>query len=275
MATVTGYPYSSTPPRIEVLVQGATSARLTVRRLADGQAPAVVRGAINLVVTNPLAVVDYEAPLGVPVQYQVEEFSALGASLGFSTSAPVTLDVEGTFLHQPLYPERCVRVLHLDASLIEHQVSFAGDHARPGLRKLGVWFGRGRGGTRATLEFATETQTDHDILISMFGVGDEQVPPVLCLRTTDPVRLPMPFYLLAAEPGYKGFDWHHDGQTTIWRWSVEQTTPPAPSIVVPGYTYEDLEAYYAAMAGTYSTLAADHSTYSDVERRYDLTGYAG
>lgn len=267
--TVTAFPYSG-PPRVEVFVQGSTAARVNVYRLSGNGQPVLVRGAIRLAVTDPLAVVDNEAPPGVPVVYSVQELDALGQPTANITSSAVTIAESGTWLSQPLYPERWVKIDQLEGSFASQAFTNEGEHVRPGDREAGLWLGTGKTGVRGTLAFSTDTLADQYTVQSMFGNPGERVPPILCLRSTLPQRLASPLYILVQEPSLQAGDWHAGGELTTWSWGVEQTSMPSPAIVVPGYTYQDLEAAYAS--SSYTQLQADHQTYSDIERRYDLGG---
>lgn len=267
MATaITGIPYLD-PPRVEVLVQGSTATRINVYRLADGASPVLVRGAIRLVVTDPLAVVDHEAPVGVPVVYSVQELDTLGQPTANVASAPVTVQGAGTWLSQPLYPERVVRIDQLDGSLLDHLIEAYGENIRVAGRDLGVWMGSGRGGTKGTLSFAVQAEGDRRTVAAMFGARGEQLPPVLCLRSTLEQRLPQPFYFAVPAFAQRGMDWQAQGVTTIFDWAVEETSMPSPAIVVPEYTYQDLEA---AWSGVITTNLLSNPSFGT-----NATGWAG
>ncbi|MET9126902.1 hypothetical protein [Streptomyces sp. NPDC004528] len=99
------------------LTTGGPTWKWTLTRIAPGQAPQPVRGwtgdLTSQTTTGDVAVVtDYEAPLGVPLQWRVATQNPSGAGLFTYTSDPITLDAETTdvWLKDPGLPARSVKV---------------------------------------------------------------------------------------------------------------------------------------------------------------------
>lgn len=98
-------------PRVGVTITGLTVgvSVVTVWRTADGERNPV-RGARRAVMNDAAFVVDWDAPLGRPVTYEVEVISGpAGASR--TTSEPVSVDSVTGWIMDPLIPQTAVPVV--------------------------------------------------------------------------------------------------------------------------------------------------------------------
>ncbi|MGW7350939.1 hypothetical protein [Streptomyces sp. NPDC054784] len=104
---------------VELVLRELSTARvMTLYRVAPDGARSLVRGADGLIdqqviVSDAYTVVDYEAPLGVPVTYQIEfRNPATGAITGTRSSDMLTLAVgrNDVWLTDPIEPQRNLRL---------------------------------------------------------------------------------------------------------------------------------------------------------------------
>jgi len=98
-------------PRVGVTVTGlgtSSASVVSVWRVADGERNPV-RGARRAVMTDSSYVVDFDAPLGRPITYEVEVISGpSGASR--VTSSAVTVSSDTGWITDPLIPQSAVQV---------------------------------------------------------------------------------------------------------------------------------------------------------------------
>jgi hypothetical protein len=270
-AAVSGV-FTDANPCPRVLVQFselvAGTVRVTVRRTAAGRT-FDVRGGINLYAVGGVSILDLEAPFGIPVSYQAEQFDTNGLSLGFTTAQTVQLDVTDTWVTQPLSPVLAVSPLvFLNSAATQSRPS-------PGATVWteGATVGRFIGGQRTglqqtTLTFRMRTSADADEFDSMFGGYTTDFPSVLCIRT--PPKVPLPPVLFAACPAPQRVQ-YGVGALITYDLTVDEVAPPAPGLVIPILRRKDIDAAYAtraARAAAYTTRLARDSDYS-------LAGLAG
>ncbi|MGW2010841.1 hypothetical protein [Streptomyces nigrescens] len=151
---------------------------LTVYRIGQDGARTLVRGSSGLldkaVIGGDLMVIeDYEAPLGVPVTYAVEIYTAAGVLSNTRSAGPVTIDAgdpNEAWLKDPGQPQRNLKVL----------VERAPDWSRPiqqssyqvkGRRNAVVLSGR-RGGLEGDLSVWTRSDDERAALHWLLDTGD-------------------------------------------------------------------------------------------------------
>ncbi|MEU1200119.1 hypothetical protein ABZ446_28390 [Streptomyces sp. NPDC005813] len=168
------------------LTSGGPTWKWTLERILPGQTPQPVRGWTSdlksQTITGDIAVAtDYEAPLGVPVQWRasIRPTSGLGA-LSY-TSDPITLDAETTevWLKDPGLPQRSVRVTVATPMPTWQYASRRGVSAVHG-RALPVVISSTRGGRTGDLTVVTETDADKAALSWVLSSGNTlllQWPP--------------------------------------------------------------------------------------------------
>lgn len=272
--TVTATPYldAAPSPRIEVLVQDAPPGLLTIRRQSDGRTY-VVRGGVSVASVGGFAVIDFEAPFGVPIAYQAEMF-VNGVSVGFSPPAATSLESTDMWVHQPLDPSLAVKV-DMDAEAgreVQRPSNGRVEYTEAG--SVGRWIGNGRrqGLRDVELELKVDSLADADEIQAMFGTYEVDQIPVLCIRTP-PGYLRIPRTLFLASPGGKEIDLNYRlGGTTI-RIPLrgDEVAPPAPGLVKAFLRYEDTDQFF----GTYSAIDTAYGTYLARDRDYTKAGYAG
>jgi hypothetical protein len=275
--TVTDLLDEAPAPRTSVLFSSLhpdTESLRAIHRLGGGR-DFRVRDSINIAVSDQAQRLDHEAPFGIPLTYRAEMLNGAGDSLGFTdASAPVTLDVEDTWVHNPLDPTTAVKVGVLDRSDHEWRRPVPGEKFYPEGRRVAVVVsGARRGVQNVTLSVMVETLDDADRFANLVGDYNSVTTPVLCFRLGAGIkmRLPRPLFTDVLDLKERSIDLHIAGGTrTEFVTTGDEAAPPTPALVIPLLTRADLNAYYA----TRSALNADNLTRLGVNTRYDLAGTA-
>jgi hypothetical protein len=168
------------------LTAGGPTYKWALHRIVSGMNPQPVRGwtgdLTSQTITGDIAVAtDYEAPLGVPVQWRVVLTDTAGVVRMSYLSDPVTLDAEITdvWLKDPGLPQRSVQVT------VATPMPTWTTPARQGVnqvrgRRLPVVISDVRGGKTGDLTVVTETTADREALDWVLASGSPlllQWPP--------------------------------------------------------------------------------------------------
>lgn len=271
MAGPTLTPNMDGNPWVEVFPESVPAGTATLRmyRYSENRTW-LVRGGVD--VAPGVAMQDFEVPFRTPATYRAECFNSAGTSLGFTESSTIELDIEGTWVHQPLQPLLATRVnLRLDSNsgLIRE---VPGESAYPEGAVVGRWIGARRRGLRGVnIALRTTTLEAANTLQAMVGAYDEtEQLGVLCLRTSSAIRWPRTFFFAVPELVEQAITVHVSGERIHFDAVADEVEPPFPGLVMPLLTYDDLDAYY----GTYSAQDAAYATYTDRDRDYSLAGFA-
>lgn len=238
-------------------------------RFSDGR-KWLVRGGVDVIPGS--AVLDWEAPFGVPSQYRLEVFDG-AAQLGFTDVSQVTLDVSDVWVHNPLVPTGGISLGEfalLGGSFSRNTRPTVGDVVWGEGDVTGTWVGsRRRGLTGAPIGFAVESIADADALQAMLGTYETQQLGVLCIRTPPPVRIPRTLFAAVQDPEEQSIniDWG-GGERSNFHFTATEVRPPHPGITTPLLTYTDMSAAFSL----YSALSADIPTYSLSARSYEYAG---
>lgn len=229
---------------------------LTLYREAGGQR-SLVRGPTGLVAgdtvaSDVLVYEDYEAPLGVPVRYRAEEFSASSTVPDTRTSGLVTLDPGDTnevWLKDPGNPHRNLRVMVQRAPDWERPIEQA-SHRVAG-RRNPVVLSAVRGGLQGDLQIWTRDDDERAALHWLLDSGS--------------------VLLWQAAPGY-GVD---DLYVTVGSVTEARVTSYAPE-PWRAWTLPLAEADMPVTVGVGSTagrswqdVLSGYDTWADVESAYD------
>lgn len=255
---------------IDDLVPEAVS--VTVYRLAGGR-ESRVRGAVLAPTAGAFTRVDFEVPFNVQATYRAELFDAFGGSLGFTDSASITLDVEDTWMHNPLNPSGSVKVTLLDSAARTFSRPVPGEVSYPRGRRVGVVLSEPRRGlTGAVFDVFAETYAKADAVQALIGTYAASTVPVICVRTgkKNPVRAAMPLFLGVLDIPEEDVSVRFGGEETVQRIEGDEVDPPIPGLFVPLLTAADINISFPSAA----VLNSDHLTAADVNRRYDLAGAA-
>lgn len=257
-------------PRIDVELPDvpADAETVTLYRYADGQR-VPVRGALRMPAASAIAV-DYEAPIGVPVQYLAEAQDAAGTpSLLGPMSDPVTLAADGLWLSDPLAPGRVVNVALGRADIAALAESFAElTYATTAstVAVLGSGLPWGAGGIRQAasgiaLELLTESPAHSaqlaDLLTRAFPLLIRTpavlsfLPGAIYVAVSDIVQRPV-------RRAAGGLDFSR----SRWSLTVDRVQPPSAAVVVSVRTWDDLPDE----APTWGELATLYPTWNDLAR---------
>jgi len=261
-------------PRVEVLFTSfvALTAFVDVYRLAEGR-EYKVRSAVKAATAGALTRIDFEVPFGIPVTYRAEMFDAAGVSLGFTDTTSVLLDVDETWVHNPLNPAGAVRVTMADSAADSLSRPVSGALFHPEGRRVGVVIGGAKQGLRGVnLDCYTLTDADTDSFAALTGTYNSTTVPVLCFRipATMKMRIPRPLFAAVLDPTEVAFDLRMGGSAVMWQSTGDEVSPPTPALVVPLLTNADINANFA----TNAALNAAHLNNLAINRRYDLAGSA-
>ncbi|TAJ46364.1 MAG: hypothetical protein EPO52_17680 [Herbiconiux sp.] len=276
--TLTVFTDYNPSPRVLVTFPtvAATTATIDVSKVVEGRS-FPVRGGIGLYAVGGAYVMDSEPALGVPNTYRAEMFTAAGVSLGFTDAAVATItltdvlrDTSEMVISQPLKPSLAIRASMGGDTAGQVVRSIPAEVVFPEGATVGVGIGgQLRGIVDMPLEVVCETTADADELISMFGGYTSSFPPVLCIRTGAPVRLPRLLFASCSEIV----------ETTIYaadvrvrfQLKVTEVAPPAPGLVLPSLRRMDIDAAFATRAARAAAYASRLARDTD----YTKAGLAG
>jgi hypothetical protein len=262
---------ASPAPRIIVTVDDLPPAitTLTMFRLADGRT-FKVRGAVSVPVAGGFAVPDVEAPFQVAAGYRVQMFAS-GVDQGYSVTVSTTLTVTDCWVHNTLDPTGAVMIDITDASGKSLNRPIDGEVFYPEGRSLGVLIsGRRRGLQGVDMFFSTLDATVATKFEAMLGgyTDDDQMIPILCVRTPPYLDIPRTFYAGMLSPRKLPINVHMGGTLRNWAASADELAPPAPGLVVALLSRDDIDFFYA----TRNAIDAAYSSRLALDRDYTKAG---
>lgn len=259
-ATVTAYPAGVPVPHVELVVAtGYTAPYFTLYRLRTGMEPAVVRGGSQRsLAAGAVLVVDYEAPFGEAVSYQIDYHDADGGVLGVDTTASATLDVAEAWLQDPVNPTAGFQVRRgagfaaTQESTLE--ASFVAVLGSPALAMLADQRRLGP----LNLPMLTLTEAERAAMRSLLGGATS-----LLLRTPPAWGL-VDTALYVAIPGVTEERWADDPTkpSRVWPLTGTPVAPPAAELAVGAVTWADVIDAYS----TWADLKLGEPTWLDVQR---------
>ncbi|KAB1639870.1 hypothetical protein [Pseudoclavibacter terrae] len=262
-------------PRVDVIFPSlpAGAHTLTVVREAPRQTMQV-RGAVRKRVSRLASALDFEVPFDVECSYYAIVYNDRDVEIARTGSSSITVGSESpdhARIHNPLDPSTSVLVRFEASAVATRSRHFDGEVLRPQGRRLGVVVSSGRSGYRGlALDVIAETMEQSEKIDDLFGTGRSRLP-VLCVRVPKShYRMRFPPTLMVAVLNPDAVPILTD-DAEIWRLTGDEVTPPAPAVVVPILTRDDLDAAYA----TRDAMDADNVTRFAASRRYDLAGGAG
>lgn len=257
-------------PRVEVTISDVTPTDnvINVWRTADGKRQAV-RGARKWTVNGSNFVVDYEAPLGRSVAYDVEVTSGLNYGAGI-TQQSTTVTSATWWIQDPLVPSSAIAVdvskqdsskPYLTAAAVKSLEYAAGVNIIPVLGSTqpvalmgqrlaasGVDFSMFTNTATVTTQLRNLLQQTPLLLVRSNGVRNNGVPGLAYYAAAKPVEHPVTV----------GFG----GTLTNWALSGDLVAAPTMNVLVPVWTYGNVAALWATYQQAQTALAA--KTYLDV-----------
>lgn len=264
-------PNTDANPWVEVFFDpadlNADTASLRIYRLSEDRTW-LVRGGVDI--APGVAALDFETPFQIESSYRAEQFDAFGVSLGYTELSTITLDVTGTWVHQPLQPLLAAQVRILSGSASSLARPTPGDLVYTQGAAVGRRIGpRRRGLTEVPVSLLAETLDAADTLQAMLGSYVTQQVPVLCIRTSAGIRWPRTFFASTDELEEIERNVRIGGELVQFDAAMDEVAPPFPGLVVPLLSYDDLDAF-----GNYTAQDSGWATYTDRDRAYELAGLA-
>lgn len=223
----------------------------------------IVRGGYRIPAASVLVLDDFLVPLNRPVTYRVHLLGAGGVPIRTEDHTAPPVVFHGTVVQHIIDPYRSARVRYLAGSENGLEWQHDGDLVRPGNARLPVWIGAGRWPLQGVpLGFGTETADQEAAMRRVLGLapGDQDVLPVVAMRTSHPTRLEQPFIAAVRSPRVVGLDWLAGGWLTHWRVTADEVRPPGAALVRPSLTWADVAAVYS----TWTAVASTYSTWTDL-----------
>ena len=276
MVSITATPFTnaSPVPRVQIVISDLPTGSVTLLRTAEGRTMAV-RGGVRVPTTGGVvAVMDFECPFRTDTVYKGEMFSPLGVSLGFTPTVTTMLRVYDYWIQQPLDPSLSVR-LDLDISTADKLSRKArGEVVYAQNAMLGRYIGgTNRGLQGVSIATATQNATDTAMMRSIFGTYDRPQLPVVLVRSPPGIlNIPRVLFLAVPDPLEIDFTVRLGGEVTDWLLEGDEVIPPAPGLIVPVLTWDDLAAAYPE---GWSSLPAVYADWIEASTDYTIAGAAG
>ena len=241
---------------------------LRIYRFSEGRTW-LVRGGVDI--APGVAAIDFEVPFGVPSSYRAEMFNSSGVSLGFTDISETTVNVEGTWVHQPLQPTLAIQMTNLSGSAETLTRPTPGEVVYVEGAPVGRHIGSRRHGLQSVpVVLLAETLTAANAFQAMLGTYEVQQIPVLCIRTSEDIRWPRTFFASTGELFERELTVHAGGELVQFEGDFDEVAPPFPGLVKPLLTYDDIDAAFA----TYDAADAAFATYTERDRAYEYAGLA-
>jgi len=244
-----------------------TCTRLRLYRYSEDRVW-LVRGGVD--VAPGVAAIDFEVPFQTLATYRAEQFNSSGVSLGFTDTSSITLDVSGTWVHQPLQPLLAAQVELNSTSAPEITRPTPADRIYTEGSFVARHIGRGRQGLVGVSVSFAAFGDQADAFQTILGTYVTRQVAVLCIRTSDPVRWPRTFFASSDALTEQDVSVRFGGDWVDFTGKLDEVAPPFSGLVVPLLTYGDLDAAYA----TYALRDAAYATYTEQDRDYSLAGLA-
>jgi hypothetical protein len=257
-------------PRVEVTITDVTPTDnvVNVWRTADGKRQAV-RGARRWTVNGSNFVVDYETPLGRPVDYDLEIVSGVNYGAGVTTQT-VSVASDTWWIQDPLVPSSAIalNVSRQDSSLpyltaaavksLEYasgvtivpilgspeQVALMGQRTIAG----NVDFSMFTNTATVTTQLRNLLQQTPLLLVRSNGVRNDGIPGLAYYAAAKPVEHPVTVAF--------------GGTLTNWQLTGDLVAAPTMNVLVPVWTYGTVTALWATYQAAQTVLAS--KTYLDV-----------
>lgn len=270
-------------PRVEITVTGLDPvgpSRVTVWRSTVGGKRRAVRGWKNRLVFGSDIEIDYEAPLGREIRYDLQVIS--GAVTPLRVTATCTLAATEGLIQDPLVPSSNVPLVDFSGSGIPTPTL-----APSAFRKLTYDMGSSQErvlGSDTPVGFAGQRMVAAGVDFSTLTDSAEQgtalrnllmtAYPILVRPLPEWGDLPDLLYLDVPQPTEEPLNAHTGGTLTRWTLAGDQVTPPSLSVVVPLWTYDQVQDLFAAYTYAYreSLAVGINATYMDDQRDPTLGG---
>ena len=253
-------------PRVGVTITGlgVGDSVVSVWRSADGERNPV-RGARRVTLVDSAYLVDYDAPLGRPVSYEVEVISGPSGA-DRVTSSSVTVGTDSAWIMDPLVPQSAVPITRRLTSTGEPTFAVEAmnklDYAMNsqvfnilGSDKPMALFGQRAAATGVDLSMITDAAEQNTRLRSLFASSG-----VLLVRLPASWAdfVPGAWFALVASVSERPAGASNGGSVTVWNMSADTVAAPTLRVLTATFTYGDVALLFAtyqqkqdAATGTY------------------------
>jgi len=253
-------------PRVGVTITGlgVGDSVVSVWRSADGERNPV-RGARRVTLVDSAYLVDYDAPLGRPVSYEVEVISGPSGA-DRVTSSSVTVGTDSAWIMDPLVPQSAVPITRRLTSTGEPTFAVEAmnklDYAMNsqvfnilGSDKPMALFGQRAAATGVDLSMITDAAEQNTRLRSLFASSG-----VLLVRLPASWAdfVPGAWFALVASVSERPAGASNGGSVTVWNLSADTVAAPTLRVLTATFTYGDVALLFAtyqqkqdAATGTY------------------------
>jgi len=240
-------------PRVGVTVTGlgtASASVVSVWRVADGERNPV-RGARRTTMTDSSYVVDFDAPLGRPITYEVEVISGpSGASR--VTSSSVTVNSLTGWLMDPLIPQSAVAIAEpqdangrpIFAAAAMSSLEYKSDVAVYqilGSDKPMALFGQRMAAAGVDLSMITDAAEENARLRNLFMSTANLLVRLPAAWT---VSLPGSCFAAVAGVSEKPVEHGAEGALTVWQLTGDTVAAPTIKVLTATFTYGDVELLF-------------------------------
>jgi len=243
-------------PRVELVVSavdGGVSTVTVLQLSSEGQV--VVRNGRRISAAGGAFLVDYEVPLGVPVEYRLEQFNGAGTSLGFTSpvSTQVDIPIGMVVIQDPLAPANAV-MLRAERSFAETTGFKRSLQLYPSGNDTIALMGERGLLDSVNLSVIAEADDDQTTLDAILAEG------TLLVRTMPPMPVPRALHVVIDSPRRVPFDAHWGGQVSVYQLEGSQVSMLPLDIIVPVVTWQRVIDAYP----TWTALMAAHATWLDL-----------
>jgi hypothetical protein len=252
---------------ITITALGAADSVVSVWRVVGGDRNPV-RGARRAVMNDSAYVIDYDAPLGRPIRYEVEIISG-PSGVGRFSSAPVTVESDSAWIMDPLIPQSAVPirrrmsapgepVFQVEAmSSFEYQAKISMFDVMGSDRPMAL-VGQRAAANGINLSLMTDMAEQNTRLRNLFRQAAQllvRVPP----SVTDAIEGSC---FVAVATVVENSQKAHTGRD-LTKWTVQGDTVAAPAIKVLTalFTYGDINILYSTYQQKQTIMAG--KTYLD------------
>lgn len=249
MPTITAEALVDAPcPRVGLTVEGLGlgGSFLSVWRTADGERNPV-RGARRVSIVDAGYLVDYDAPLGRPITYELEVISGPdGASR--TSSDPVTVETDTAWLMDPLVPQTAVPITYrylptgeptFSASAMA-QLDYAADtqvFSIMGSPKPMALFGQRMEAAGVDFSLITDAATENTRLRKLLKSTASLLVRVPASWTD---ALPGSCFALMAKVSEAPVEAGSGGPLTLWTLTGDTVAAPTIKVLTATFTYGDV-----------------------------------
>ncbi|CAH0296556.1 hypothetical protein SRABI26_04398 [Arthrobacter sp. Bi26] len=239
---------------------------VSVWRTADGERSSV-RGARRVTMSDSAYVIDYDAPLGRPITYEVEVISG-PAGPSRTTSEAVTVVTETGSIMDPLVPQSAVKIVKRMTALGEPTFTVEAmkklDYAADlqlfnilGSKKPMALFGERMAAAGVDFSVITDAEEQNTRLEKLLEDAGQ-----LLVRVPASWEAEIPGSWFAAVGVISKLP--HGGALTTWQLSGDTVEAPAIRVLTALFTYGDVNILYSTYQQK-QTLMAGKSYLSDLK----------